>query len=64
MHSADVRFRGLLAYYEGRRQVVANNRLGGRHRLAGPMVKEYANRLKGEMDRRRMQFKPMDWPAS
>jgi len=49
----------LLAFYESvRRQVVADDKLGGR-RLAGATVKEYENRLKTEMDRRRLHFKPM-----
>jgi hypothetical protein len=38
--------RSLLAFYESvRRQVVADDKLGGR-RLAGATVKEYENRLK------------------
>jgi len=54
----------LLAFYESvRRQVVADDKLGGR-RLAGATVKEYENRLKTEMDRRRLHFKPIDWPSS
>jgi hypothetical protein len=55
----------LLAYYESvRRQVAADTRLGGRHPLVGVAVKQYAERLIGEMDRRRMYFKPIVWPAS
>jgi hypothetical protein len=55
----------LRAYYESvRRQVAADTKLGGRHRLAGAAVKEYANRLTSEMDRRRMDFKPIVWPSS
>ena len=34
--------------------------LGGRHRLVGARVKQYAARLKGEMDRRRLHFKPIE----
>jgi hypothetical protein len=53
----------LVAYYESvRRQVAADGKLGGR-RLAGA-TKEYANRLKSEMDRRRLHFQPIDWPLS
>jgi hypothetical protein len=52
----------LVAYYESvRRQVAADGKLGGR-RLAGATMKEYANRLKSEMDRRRLHFQPIDWP--
>ena len=55
----------LLAYYESvRRQIVADRRLSGRHHLAGATVKQYADRLKSEMARRRLQFKPIVWPSS
>jgi hypothetical protein len=54
----------LLAFYESlRRQVTADGKLGGR-RLAAASMKKYANRLKGEMDRRRLHFKPIDWPSA
>ena len=55
----------LLAYYESvRRQVAADTSFGGRRRLAGTAVKEYAERLTVEMDRRRLAFKPIIWPSS
>jgi hypothetical protein len=44
--------------------MVADASLGGRHRLAGASVKEYADRLGSEMDRRRLRFKPIDWSLS
>jgi hypothetical protein len=54
----------LLAYYENvRRQVLADNNLGGQHRCVGASVKQYADRLKDEMTRRRLHFKPIDWPS-
>ena len=54
-----------LAYYESvRRQIVADGRLGGRHRLAGAIVKQYADRLRNEMVRQRLQFRPIVWPSS
>jgi hypothetical protein len=54
----------LLAYYESvRRQVTADGRLGGRRRLAGATVKQYAERLGDEMNRRQMPYKPIDWPS-
>jgi len=54
----------LFALYESpRRQVMADDKLGGR-RLAGASMKKYANRLKGEMDRRQLRFKPIDWPSA
>jgi hypothetical protein len=55
----------LHAYYESvRRQVAADTSFGGRHRLVGAAVKEYAERLKTEMDRRRLEFKPIIWPSA
>jgi hypothetical protein len=54
----------LLAFYENvRRQVELDNRSGGRYRLAGDGVKQYAERLREEMDRRRLRFTPIDWPS-
>jgi hypothetical protein len=53
----------LLAFYENiRRQVDLDMRAGGRYRFAGEGVKQYADRLREEMDRRRLQFIPIDWP--
>jgi hypothetical protein len=53
----------LLSYYENvRRQVELDNLHGGRYRLAGDGVKQYAERIREEMDRRRLQFTPIEWP--
>ena len=53
----------LLAYYESiRRQAAADQQLGARHRLVGGTVKDYANRLKGEISRRQLTIKPIEWP--
>ena len=55
----------LRAYYESvRRQVAADTSFGGRHRLVGAAVREYADRLTGEMVRRRLDFKPIVWPTA
>jgi hypothetical protein len=52
----------LLHFYESiRRQVTADKQSGGRYRLAGANVREYANRLKDEIDRRQLRFTPIDW---
>jgi hypothetical protein len=65
MDLLDLTDESLLAYYESvRRQVAADDRLGGRHRLAGARVRQYADRLKDELDRRRLHVKPIDWPLS
>jgi hypothetical protein len=53
----------LLAFYENvRRQVELDRQSGGRYRYAGEGVKKYAERLREEMDRRRLIYKPIDWP--
>jgi hypothetical protein len=53
----------LLAFYENiRRQVDLDTRAGTRYRLAGEGVKQYADRLREEIDRRQLRFIPIDWP--
>jgi hypothetical protein len=52
----------LLAFYESvRRQVEADMRDGGRYRFVGESARQYAERLREEMDRRRLRFTPIDW---
>lgn len=52
----------LLSFYENvREQVEFDKRSGGRYRLAGESVKQYAERLRDEMDRRRLRFSPIQW---
>jgi hypothetical protein len=41
---------------------MADGRIGHR-RLVGATVKEYADRLKAEMVRRRLEFTPIVWPS-
>jgi hypothetical protein len=63
MKFANTTDESLLAYYESvRRQVAANNRLGGRYRLVGANVRHYADELKAELDRRQLPFRPIEWP--
>ena len=53
----------LIAYYESiRRQVAADNQLGARQRLIGGTVRQYADQLMGEISRRQLSFKPIEWP--
>jgi hypothetical protein len=60
---SDMTDQSLLAYYESvRRQVAADCRLRGKHRLSGERVKQYADRLKKEIDRRQLSCMPIDWP--
>jgi hypothetical protein len=59
-HSND---HSLLSYYESvRRQVEADKRLGSRFRFARDTAKQYAERLREEMERRCLRFTPIDWP--
>jgi hypothetical protein len=60
-HSKD---ESLLHFYESvRRQVDADNLSSGRYRFVGKSAKQYADRLREEMDRRRLRFTPIDWPS-
>lgn len=53
----------LLVFYENiRRQVEVDTQSGGRYRFAGDGVKQYANELREEMDRRRLRYSRIDWP--
>jgi len=61
----DLTDESLLAFYESvRRQVLADAKLGSRGRLAGPSVRQYAKRLGRELSRRRVPFKPIEWPSA
>jgi hypothetical protein len=52
----------LMAFYENvRRQVALDKQSGGKYRFAGEGVKQYADKLREEMDRRRLRFTPIDW---
>jgi hypothetical protein len=37
-------------------------RFGGRYRFAGDGVKQCADKIREEMDRRRLRFTPIEWP--
>ena len=53
----------LLTFYENiKRQIDLDKQAGGRYRFAGDGVKQYAEQLREEMDRRRLLFTPIDWP--
>ena len=52
----------LLAFYENvRRQVEIDMQRGGRYRFAGEGVRQYADKLREEIDRRRLKVTPIDW---
>jgi hypothetical protein len=64
MNLFDLTDESLIAFYESvRRQVAADEKLGGRYRLVGSNMKQYADRLKDEMTRRRLPFTPIDWSS-
>jgi hypothetical protein len=62
MSSTQSKDERLLAFYENvRRQVQLDLRSGGRYRFAGDGVKQYAEKLREEIERRRLRFTPIDW---
>jgi hypothetical protein len=63
MNFSQMKDERLLAFYENVRQQVALDS-GSRYRFAGEGVRTYAERLREEMDRRRLNFTPIDWPAN
>ena len=52
----------LLVFYENVWQQVSMD-AGSRYRFAGDGVHAYADKLREEMERRRMRFMPIDWPS-
>jgi hypothetical protein len=51
-----------LAFYDNvRSQVEVDKRSGGRYRFAGDGVKQYAEKPREEIERRRLRFTPIDW---
>jgi hypothetical protein len=61
MNFSNSKHERLLAFCEGvRRQVDLDTLAGGRYRLAG--VRQYAEKLREEMERRRLRFIPIEWP--
>jgi hypothetical protein len=48
-------------YESVREQVSADIRLGGKHRLMRKTAKDYAERLREEIDRRRLEVNPISW---
>jgi hypothetical protein len=62
MHFSQTKDERLLAFYENiRQQVHLDMQAGGRYRFIGEGVKQYADKLREEMDRRRLRFTPIDW---
>ncbi len=62
MNYSQMKDERLLAFYENvREQVVLD--AGSPYRFAGDGVRAYADKLREEMERRRLRFTPIDWPA-
>ena len=62
MNFSDAKDESLLAFYESvGRQVLADLSTGGQYRFVGKTAREYADKLREEMDRRRLRFTPIDW---
>jgi hypothetical protein len=62
MNLSNTKDESLIVYYENvRRQVQADMKAGGRYRLVGETTKQYADKIREEMDRRRLRFTPIDW---
>ena len=58
----DLSDESVLKLYESiRQEVSADIRLGGKHRLLGETAKQQAQRLREEIDRRRLHVAPIIW---
>ena len=63
MNLSNLKDESLLAFYDNvRRQVDADK--VAKYRLTGQSVKDYSQRLREEMDRRRLNFTPIEWPPA
>jgi len=54
----------LIHYYENIRQQAEADRAHKYHFTSAPTIREYADRLRNEMIRRRLQHRPIEWPSS
>jgi hypothetical protein len=61
MNFKDSKDESLLALYESVRRQVEKDQFQKR-RFMGNAAKEYADRLRAEMENRRIEFKPISWP--
>jgi len=51
-----------LAFYENIRQQVEADRASKHQLVANPTVRQYADKLRSEMIKRRLQHSPIEWP--
>jgi hypothetical protein len=61
MNYSQMKDERLLTFYENVRQQVVLD-ADSRYRFAGDGVRAYADKLRQEMERRRLRFTPIDWP--
>jgi hypothetical protein len=62
MNLSELKDERLLLYYEAvREQVILDG--NGRYRFAGEGVRAYGERLRDELEKRRLIFTPIDWPS-
>ncbi|MDP1868310.1 MAG: hypothetical protein Q8L13_18480 [Bradyrhizobium sp.] len=54
----------LIHYYENIRQQADADRALKFHFTAAPTIRDYADRRRNEMIRRRLQHRPIEWPSS
>ena len=54
----------LAHFYENIRQQVQADRASKHHFTANPTVRQYADRLRSEMIKRRLKHSPIEWPSS
>ena len=60
MNYSQMKDERLMAFYEAvRQQVILDG--NSRYRFAGEGVRAYAEKLREEMERRRLIFTPIDW---
>jgi hypothetical protein len=53
----------LALYYESIRRQADADRANKHQFMAGPTIRQYAERLREEMTKRRLQHSPIDWPS-
>ena len=53
----------LVVYYENIRLQVEADRANKHQFMANPTVRQYADRLRDEMTKRKLQHSPISWPS-
>jgi len=62
MNFSQMKDERILAFYENvRRQVEIDKQAGGRYRFVGDGVKQYAEKLREQLDLRRLRYSEIDW---